>query len=82
MNLKVKAALQTAGFFAAVSAAAVGIDLLQQVFTPEQIGTGLTGLFLCIAGYFLFQVNLSRLESQENAEKLIAESKEILAKYR
>jgi hypothetical protein len=82
MNLKLKAALQAGGFVMGVSAVSITLQVLASYFTVEDIATGLTWFFLAFCIYMIYQINLSRLESESETKKIIEETKEIVAKYR
>jgi len=70
MTVKQKALLQTAGIIAIIIGSSVGISLILQNLTAEQIITGFAVLSIAALAYSMYGVVLSRLEYQETLKKL------------
>jgi uncharacterized membrane protein YfcA len=70
MTVKQKALLQTAGIIAIIIGSSVGISLILQNLTAEQIITGFAVLSIAALIYSMYGVVLSRLEYQETLKKL------------
>ena len=70
MNIKLKAALITAGVFFAGYVAALLMNFIAETFTTEQVFYGV--MVLCLAGlsYLMYGVVLARLEMEESMKKL------------
>ena len=77
MNLKLKAALYTAGFFAATIVSSVVFSYIASIITVAQF-TYILGV-LCICGlvFTIYQVMLSRLEYKESLNQLVEKSVDI-----
>jgi len=70
MTVKQKALLQTAGIIAIIIGSSVGISLILQMLTPDQIITGFAMLSIAALIYSMYGVVLSRLEYEETLKKL------------
>jgi uncharacterized membrane protein YfcA len=70
MTVKQKALLQTAGIIAIIIGSSVGISLILQMLTPEQIINGFAVLSIALLIYSMYGVVLSRLEYEETLKKL------------
>ena len=77
MNLKLKAALYTAGFFAATIVSSVVFSYIASIITVAQV-TYILGV-LCIGGlvFTIYQVMLSRLEYKESLNQMVEKSVDI-----
>jgi membrane-bound ClpP family serine protease len=77
MNLKLKAALYTAGFFAATVATSVLVSYVAGLMTVAQV-TYLLGVF-CISGlvYTIYGVMLARMEYYEHLKQMAEKSVDI-----
>ena len=77
MNLKLKAALYTAGFFAAIVATSVLVAYLASLMTAAQ-GVYLLGV-LCISAlvYTMYGVMLARMEYYEHLKQMAEKSVDI-----
>jgi glutamate/tyrosine decarboxylase-like PLP-dependent enzyme len=74
MNLKLKAALYTAGFFAAIVATSVLVSYIASLMTATQ-GVYLLGV-LCISGmvYSMYGIMLARMEYNETLKRMAEKS--------
>jgi uncharacterized membrane protein YfcA len=70
MTVKQKALLQTAGIIAIIIGSSVGISLILQMLTPDQIINGFAVLSIALLIYSMYGVVLSRLEYEETLKKL------------
>ena len=70
MNLKLKAALQTAGVLAITSTIAVGIQLLFTTLTAKELTNLLAIGSITFLIYCMYQVVLSRLEYEQKVEEI------------
>ena len=70
MTVKQKALLQTAGIIAIIIGSSVGISLILQMLTPDQIINGFAVLSIAALAYSMYGVVLSRLEYEETLKKL------------
>ena len=77
MNLKLKAALYTAGFFAAIVATSALASYLASLMTAAQ-GMYLLGV-LCISGmvYSMYGIMLARMEYNETLKRMAEKSVDI-----
>jgi len=71
MTLKQRAAVQTAAILAAIVGGSVGITLILQNLTVEQITNGFAILSIALLIYSMYGVVLSRLEYQDTLKKLV-----------
>ena len=70
MNLKLKAALQTAGVLAVTFTIAVGIQLLFTTLTAKELTNLLAIGSITFLIYCMYQVVLSRLEYEQKVEEI------------
>jgi putative flippase GtrA len=70
MNLKLKAALQTAGVLAVTSTMVVGVQLLLTSLTPKEITNLLAIGSITFLVYCMYQVILSRLEYEQKVDEI------------
>jgi hypothetical protein len=70
MNLKLKAALQTAGILAVICTLSVGLQLLLAGLTPAQIVNILSVVSITFLIYCMYQVVLSRLEYDQKVDEI------------
>ena len=70
MNLKLKAALQTAGILVVTSTIAVGTQLLFTTLTAKELTNLLAIGSITFLIYCMYQVVLSRLEYEQKVEKI------------
>jgi threonine/homoserine/homoserine lactone efflux protein len=70
MNLKLKAALQTAGILVVTSTIAVGIQLLFTTLTAKELTNILAVGSITFLIYCMYQVVLSRLEYEQKVEEI------------
>jgi uncharacterized membrane protein YfcA len=71
MTVKQKALLQTAGILAIIVGGSLGINLILQNLTAEQIINGFAILSIALLIYSMYGVVLSRLEYEETLNKLV-----------
>jgi hypothetical protein len=71
MTLKQRAILQTAGIVTAITVGSVGITLVLQMLTAEQIVNGFAILSIAALIYSMYGVVLSRLEYDETVKRLV-----------
>ena len=70
MNLKLKAALQTAGILVVTSTIAVGIQLLFTTLTAKELTNLLAIGSITFLIYCMYQVVLSRLEYEQKVDEI------------
>jgi hypothetical protein len=70
MNLKLKAALQTAGVLAVTSTVAIGVQLLLASLTASEVTKILTVGSITLLIYCMYQVVLSRLEYEQKVDEI------------
>jgi len=70
MNLKLKAALQTAGILVVTSTIAVGIQLLFTTLTAKELTNILAVGSITFLIYCMYQVVLSRLEYEQKVDEI------------
>ena len=75
MNVKQKAILQTAGILGAIVGGSVGVTLILQTLTAEQIVNGFAVLSIALLVYSMYGVILSRLQYEETLKKMVDERK-------
>ena len=70
MNLKLKAALQTAGVLAVICTVSVGVQLLLTGLTADEISKILSVGSITLLVYCMYQLVLSRLEYTQKVDKI------------
>ena len=70
MNLKLKAALQTAGVLAVICTVSVGVQLLLAGLTADEIAKILSVGSITLLVYCMYQLVLSRLEYTQKLEEI------------
>ena len=70
MNLKLKAALQTAGILAVICTVSVGLQLLLAGLTADEISKILSVGSITLLVYCMYQLVLSRLEYTQKLEEI------------
>jgi putative flippase GtrA len=71
MNLKLKAALQTAGVLAVICTVSVGVQLLLTGLTADEISKILSVGSITLLVYCMYQLVLSRLEYTQKLEEIV-----------
>ena len=70
MNLKLKAALQTAGILAVICTVSVGVQLLLTDLTADDISNILSVGSIALLVYCMYQLVLSRLEYTQKVDEI------------
>ena len=70
MNLKLKAALQTAGVLAVICTVSVGVQLLLTGLTADDISNILSVGSIALLVYCMYQLVLSRLEYTQKVDEI------------
>ena len=70
MNLKLKAALQTAGILAVICTVSVGVQLLLTGLTADEISKILSVGSITLLVYCMYQLVLTRLEYTQKVEEI------------
>ena len=70
MNLKLKAALQTAGVLAVICTVSVGVQLLLTGLTADEISKILSIGSITLLVYCMYQLVLSRLEYTQKVDEI------------
>ena len=70
MNIKIKAALQTAGVLAVICTVSVGVQLLLAGLTADEISKILSVGSITLLVYCMYQLVLNRLEYQQKLEEV------------
>ena len=70
MNIKIKAALQTAGILAVICTVSVGLQLLLAGLTADEISKILSVGSITLLVYCMYQLVLNRLEYQQKLEEV------------
>jgi putative flippase GtrA len=70
MNLKLKAALQTAGVLAVICTVSVGVQLLLAGLTADEIAKILSVGSITLLVYCMYQLVLSRLEYEQKVDEI------------
>ena len=71
MTVKQRAIVQTAGIVAAILVSSIGVTLILEQLTRDQIMFTLGAGSLALLVYSMYGVVLSRLEYEETAKKLV-----------
>jgi hypothetical protein len=71
MNLKLKAALQTAGILAVICTVSVGVQLLLTGLTADEISKILSVGSITLLVYCMYQLVLSRLEYTQKVDEIV-----------
>ena len=70
MNLKLKAALQTAGVLAVICTVSVGVQLLLTGLTADEISKILSVGSITLLVYCMYQLVLSRLKYDQKVDEI------------
>jgi len=70
MNIKIKAALQTAGVLAVICTLSVGLQLLLAGLTADEISKILSVGSIAFLIYCMYQLVLSRLEYNQKVDEI------------
>lgn len=70
MNLKLKAALQTAGILAVICTVSVGVQLLLTGLTADDISNILSVGSITLLVYCMYQLVLARLEYTQKVDEI------------
>ena len=70
MNLKLKAALQTAGVLAVICTVSVGVQLLLAGLTADEISKILSVGSITLLVYCMYQLVLSRLKYDQKVDEI------------
>ena len=70
MNLKLKAALQTAGVLAVICTVSVGVQLLLTGLTADELSKILSVGSIALLVYCMYQLVLSRLEYTQKIDEI------------
>ena len=70
MNIKIKAALQTAGILAVICTVSVGVQLLLTGLTADEIAKILSVGSITLLVYCMYQLVLSRLEYTQKVDEI------------
>jgi hypothetical protein len=70
MNIKIKAALQTAGVLAVICTVSVGLQLLLAGLTADEISKILSVGSIAFLVYCIYQLVLSRLEYSQKVDEI------------
>jgi len=71
MNIKLKAALQTAGALAVICTVAVGLQFLLAGLTADEISKILSVGSITLLIFCMYQVVLSRLEYSQTVDEIV-----------
>lgn len=70
MNLKLKAALHTAGILAVITAVATGVNFMFTTLTAQELSTLFAVGSITFLIYCMYQVVLSRLEYDQKVDEI------------
>ena len=70
MNIKIKAALQTAGILAVITSISIGVQLLLAGLTANEISKILSVGSITLLVYCMYQLVLSRLEYNQKVDEI------------
>jgi len=70
MNIKIKAALQTAGILAVICTVAVGLQLLLASITADEVSKILSVGSIALLVYCMYQLVLNRLEYSQKVDEI------------
>ena len=70
MNIKIKAALQTAGILAVITSISIGVQLLLAGLTANEISKILSVGSITLLVYCMYQLVLSRLEYSQKVDEI------------
>ena len=71
MTVKQRAIVQTLGLLALIIASSVGVTMILQHLTTDQVLLGLGSASIALLVYSMYGVILSRLEYQETLKKMV-----------
>jgi len=71
MNIKLKAALQTAGILAVITSISIGVQLLVAVLTAQELSTVLAVISITFLIFGMYQMVLGRLEYNQKVEEIV-----------
>ena len=70
MNIKLRAALQTAGILAVITSISIGVQLLLAGLTADEISKILSVGSITLLVYCMYQLVLSRLEYTQKVDEI------------
>ena len=70
MNIKIKAALQTAGILAVITSISIGVQLLVAVLTAQELSTVLAVISITFLIFGMYQMILGRLEYNQKVDEI------------
>ena len=70
MNIKIKAALQTAGILAVICTLSIGLQLLLAGLTADEISKILSVGSIALLVYCMYQLVLNRLECSQKVDEI------------
>jgi hypothetical protein len=70
MNIKVKAALHTAGILAVITSVSIGVQLLVAVLTAQELSTVLAVISITFLIFGMYQMVLGRLEYNQKVDEI------------
>jgi hypothetical protein len=70
MNIKIKAALQTAGVLAVITSISIGVQLLVAVLTAQELSTVLAVISITFLIFGMYQMILGRLEYNQKVDEI------------
>ena len=70
MNIRIKAALQTAGILAVITSVSVGLQLILAGLTADEISKILSVGSITLLVYCMYQLALSRLEYNQKVDEI------------
>ena len=70
MNIKIKAALQTAGILAVITSISIGVQLLVAVLTAQELSTVLAVISITFLIFGMYQMVLGRLEYNQKVDEI------------
>ena len=70
MNIKLRAALQTAGILAVITSISIGVQLLLAGLTADEISNILSVGSITLLVYCMYQLVLSRLEYTQKVDEI------------
>ena len=71
MNIKLKAALQTAGILAVITSISIGVQLLVAVLTAQELSTVLAVISITFLIFGMYQMVLGRLEYNQKVDEIV-----------
>jgi hypothetical protein len=74
---ELRAGVKMTGFLAVAAGIPLGMNLLSQVFSPQDVATAVGGLLMLVLAYSVYQVLLSREEFSQETRAMLRKHNDV-----